>query len=182
VIGLIPGQIATRCLTCPISGDEIPDTRRDILKIVACDRYGRGRVGVGLAHGFGLAAGAIASSVSHDAHNLIAAGTSDGEILRAIREVAAMDGGMAVVSGRRATTLPLECAGLMSARPYEEVAARLAKLDAAVASLGGIPGSFMHLSFLALPVIPELRITPRGLFDAIAFRPVDLFVAPERKA
>jgi adenine deaminase len=178
VIGLVPGQIATRCLTRPILGDGIPDNRRDILKIIACDRYGRGKVGVGLVHGFGLAAGAIASSVSHDAHNLVAAGVSDAEILLAIREVAAMDGGMAVVSGRRATTLPLECAGLMSAEPYEEVAARLARLDEAVASLGGIPGSFMHLSFLALPVIPELRITPRGLFDVVAFRPVDLFVTP----
>jgi adenine deaminase len=177
VIGLIPGQIATRHLKCPVHGDEIPDTGRDILKIVACDRYGRNRVGVGLVHGFGLVSGAIATSVSHDAHNILAAGASDREIARAIREVALGDGGMVAVSGDEATVLPLECAGLMSAEPYEKVAARLSELDRMVASLGGIPRSFMHLSFLALPVIPELRITPRGLFDTVALRHVDLFLA-----
>jgi adenine deaminase len=175
VIGLVPGQIATRHLTCPARGEEIPDTSRDLLKIVACDRYGRGETGVGLVHGFGLRSGAIASSVSHDAHNIIAAGVSDREILQAIREVTAADGGMVAVAGDAVTALPLECAGLMSARPYEEVVAALARLDRVVASLGGIPHAFMHLSFLALPVIPELRITPRGLFDAAAFRHVDLF-------
>jgi adenine deaminase len=178
IIGLVPGQIATRHLTCRVRGEEIPDTGRDILKLVACDRYGRGGVGLGLVHGLGLASGAIASSVSHDAHNILAAGASDGEILRAIREVAARDGGMAAVSGEKVTVLPLECAGLMSAEPYEKVVARLAELDREVASLGGIPHIFMHLSFLALPVIPELRITPQGLFDAVAFRHVDLFVTP----
>jgi adenine deaminase len=177
VIGLIPGQITTRNLRCPVRGDEIPDTGRDILKIVACDRYGRGRVGLGLVHGFGLRSGAIASSVSHDAHNILAAGTSDREIIRAIREVAARDGGMVAVSGEKITVLPLECAGLMSAEPYESVAARLTELDEEAASLGASPRSFMHLSFLALPVIPELRITPRGLFDSVAFRKVDLFYA-----
>jgi adenine deaminase len=178
VIGLVPGQIATRHLKCPVHGVEIPDTGRDILKIVACDRYGRNRMGVGLVHGFGLASGAIASSVSHDAHNILAVGASDREMIRAIREVVSGDGGLVAVSGDEATKLPLECAGLMSADPYEKVAARLAELDGMVASLGGIPRSFMHLSFLALPVIPELRITPRGLFDAVAFRQVDLFLGP----
>ena len=120
--------------------------------------------------------GAIASSVSHDAHNILATGASDGEIIRAIREVVAMDGGMVAVSGEKVTALPLECAGLMSSLPYERVAARLSELDEEVASLGGREHSFMHLSFLALPVIPELRITPRGLFDAGAFRHVDLFI------
>ncbi|MDD1666895.1 MAG: adenine deaminase [Methanomicrobiales archaeon] len=176
VIGLVPGQIATRQLRYPVRGEELPDTSRDILKIVACDRYGRGGTGVGLVHGFGLSSGAIASSVSHDAHNIIATGVSDREIGKAIREVAATDGGMVAVKGDEVTALPLGCAGLMSALPYDEVAAALARLDRVVASLGGIPHAFMHLSFLALPVIPELRITPRGLFDASAFRPVELFV------
>jgi len=177
VIGLVSGQIATRNLNYPVRADEIPDTGRDILKIVACDRYGRGRIGVGLVHGFGLASGAIASSVSHDAHNILALGASDREIIRAIREVAALDGGMIAVSGEKAAVLPLECAGLMSADPYEKVAARLTELDEEVISLGGREYSFMYLSFLALPVIPELRITPRGLFDSVAFRHVDLFRA-----
>jgi adenine deaminase len=178
VIGLVPGQITTRDLRFPVHGEEIPDPGRDLLKIVACDRYGRGGVGVGLVHGFGLGSGAIASSVSHDAHNILAAGASDRDIVRAIREVVDRDGGLACVSGPDVLVLPLECAGLMSAAPYGEVAARLRELDRMVASLGGIPHAFMQLSFLALPVIPELRITPRGLFDATAFRPVDLFVAP----
>ncbi|MDD1664479.1 MAG: adenine deaminase [Methanomicrobiales archaeon] len=177
VIGLVSGQIATRNLNYPVRADEIPDTGRDILKIVACDRYGRGRIGVGLVHGFGLASGAIASSVSHDAHNILALGASDREIIRAIREVAALDGGMIAVSGEKATVLPLECAGLMSADPYEKVAGRLTELDEEVVSLGGREHSFMYLSFLALPVIPELRITTRGLFDSVAFRHVDLFRA-----
>ena len=177
VIGLVPGQVATRHLKFPVGKDGIPDTGRDLLKAVSCDRYGRGGAGVGIVHGFGLASGAIASSVSHDAHNIIAVGASDAEILRAIREVAASDGGMAAVAGDRATVLPLECAGLMSAAPFEEVAGLLGDLGETVASLGGVPDSFMYLSFLSLPVIPELRITPRGLFDAVAFRPVDLFVA-----
>jgi len=177
VIGLVSGQIATRNLNYPVRADEIPDTGRDILKIVACDRYGRGRIGVGLVHGFGLASGAIASSVSHDAHNILALGASDREIIRAIREVAALDGGMIAVSGEKAAVLPLECAGLMSADPYEKVAARLTELDEEVVSLGGREYSFMYLSFLALPVIPELRITPGGLFDSVAFRHVDLFRA-----
>ncbi len=90
--------------------------------------------------------------------------------------MAATDGGMVAAAGEEVTALPLGCAGLMSALPYDEVAAALARLERVVASLGGIPHAFMHLSFLALPVIPELRITPRGLFDATAFRPVDLFV------
>jgi adenine deaminase len=177
VIGLVSGQIATRNLNYPVRADEIPDTGRDILKIVACDRYGRGRIGVGLVHGFGLVSGAIASSVSHDAHNILALGASDREIIRAIGEVAALDGGMIAVSGEKAAVLPLECAGLMSADPYEAVAARLTELDEEVVSLGGREHSFMYLSFLALPVIPELRITPRGLFDSVAFRHVDLFRA-----
>lgn len=178
VIGLVPGQITTRDLRFPVHGEEIPDTGRDILKIVACDRYGRGGVGVGLVHGFGLGEGAIASSVSHDAHNVLAAGASDREISGAIREVVNHDGGIACVSGGEALVLPLGCAGLMSGEPYGEVAALLGRLDRMVDSLGGIPHAFMQLSFLALPVIPELRITPRGLFDAAAFRPVDLFVPP----
>jgi adenine deaminase len=177
IIGLVPGQITTRSLSYPVRGDEIPDTERDILKIVACDRYGRGRVGVGLVHGFGLASGAIASSVSHDAHNILATGASDAEIILAIREVVAMDGGMVAVSGEQVTMLPLECAGLMSAEPFDVVAARLTRLDDEAASLGASPHPFMHLSFLALPVIPELRITPLGLFDSVAFRHVDLFYA-----
>jgi adenine deaminase len=84
---------------------------------------------------------------------------------------------MVAVSGEQVTILPLECAGLMSAEPYDVVAARLTRLGDAAASLGASPHPFMHLSFLALPVIPELRITPRGLFDAVSFRFVDLFCA-----
>ncbi|HMK16534.1 MAG TPA: adenine deaminase C-terminal domain-containing protein, partial [Methanomicrobiales archaeon] len=100
---------------------------------------------------------------------------SDREISGAIREVVARDGGIACARGGEVLIQPLECAGIMSAEPFGEVAARLGELDRMAASLGCIPHAFMQLSFLALPVIPELRITPRGLFDAAAFRPVDLF-------
>jgi adenine deaminase len=175
VIGLIPGQITTRDLRYLVDGDEIPDKGRDILKAVVCDRYHGQGCGTGLVHGFGLSGGAIAGSVSHDAHNIVAVGTTDAEILTAIRRVTEREGGLVAVHGERVTELPLPCAGLMSLAPYEQVAATLGELHRQVEGMGGIPHAFMHLSFLALTVIPALRLTPRGLFDAAAWKDVPVF-------
>ena len=177
VIGLIPHQIVTEPLEYAIDAQTIPDPGRDILKVVVVNRYRPGPCGIGLVHGFGFNGGAIASSVSHDTHNIVAAGTTDPEILWAIDEVIKARGAMVAVKGNTRTILPLECAGLMSTLPYPQVAARLADLHRTTGLMGGISDPFMYLSFLALTVIPSLRITDRGLFDSVAFRDVPLFIS-----
>ncbi len=175
VIGIVPGQITTRDLRCPVDAADIPDTGRDILKAVVTDRYRAGGSGVGLVHGFGLQEGAIAGSVSHDSHNIVATGVGDADIIRAIGEVARLGGGLAVVSGDDVTVLPLECGGLMSALPHDEVVRRLAALEEHARRLGAVENPFMYLSFLALTVIPDLRVTERGVFDVGIFSDVLLF-------
>ncbi|MDN7024451.1 adenine deaminase [Methanoculleus sp. FWC-SCC1] len=176
VVGLVPGQIMTEDLRFAVAGASLPDTGRDILKAVVTDRYRGSGFGVGLVHGFGLLTGALASSVSHDSHNIVAVGADDGAIVRAIAEVAGLGGGMAAVSDGAVTSLPLDCAGLMSTLPYDEVARRLADLEEHARSLGAVANPFMYLSFLALTVIPHLRVTERGVFDVDAFADVPLFV------
>jgi adenine deaminase len=177
VIGLVPYQIITEPLEYPVDAQALPDLGRDILKVVVVNRYRPGPCGVGLVHGFGFSGGAIASSVSHDTHNIVAVGTSDPEILWAIDEVIKARGAMVAVRGDTRTILPLDCAGLMSTLPYPQVAARLAELGRTTGLMGGISDPFMYLSFLALTVIPSLRITDRGLFDGVAFRDVPLFIS-----
>jgi adenine deaminase len=175
VIGIVKHQIITESLLLPVDGTALPD--HDILKVVVCNRYGSGACGVGLVRGFGFKKGAIASSIAHDAHNLIAVGTSDDEILRAIGTVIRMEGGMAAVAGEQEVCLRLDCGGLMSSLPYRDVADRLQALHAVTRTMGGIDDPFMYLSFLSLTVIPALRITDRGVFDGAEFRDVPLFVA-----
>jgi adenine deaminase len=175
VIGLVKGGIVTLDLRYSLDASEIPDLERDILKVVVCDRYLNRGCGVGLVHGFGLAEGALASSVSHDAHNIVAVGTSDAAICTAQREVIAMGGGMVATGETGTIGLPLECAGLMSALPYPRVAERLDAVHRQVKELGGIDHAFMYLSFLSLTVIPHLRITNRGLFDVAAWADVPVF-------
>jgi adenine deaminase len=176
VIGLVPHQIITENLCMDLNAGDLPDLRRDILKAVVCSRYRNHPPGVGLVHGFGLREGAIASSFSHDSHNIVAVGESDGEIARAVAHVIRHHGAMVAVTGEKATVLPLACAGLMSVQPYEEVVAALDRLNAHVETMGAIEDPFMYLSFLALTVIPSLRLTDRGVFDVNAFRDVGLWV------
>ena len=175
VIGLIRHQIVTKSHKIPVDTSAL--LKDDILKIVVCNRYGSGTCGMGLVQGFGFKKGAIASSVAHDAHNLIAAGTSDHAILKAIGLVIQMQGGMAAVARDKEVSLPLDCGGLMSSLPYPDVAARLQELQAFTRMMRGIDDPFMYLSFLSLTVIPTLRITDRGVFDAAEFRDVPLFIA-----
>jgi adenine deaminase len=177
VIGILPHQIITEPLVFSIDAEQgIPDIKRDILKAVVCNRYRTLPCGVGLVHGFGLVRGAIAASVSHDAHNIVAVGASDEEILRAIDAVIRARGAMVVVDGAEKTIVPLACAGLMSLLCYEKVLEQLETLKAAVSRLGAITDPFMYLSFLALTVIPALRITDRGIFDVGQNTDVSLFV------
>jgi adenine deaminase len=176
VIGIVPHQIITEPLFFSIDAQYgVPDIERDILKAVVCNRYRDRPCGVGLVHGFGLVRGAIASSISHDAHNIVAVGTSDDEIMRAIDTVIRTRGAMVVVDGDDKTDLSLGCAGLMSLLPYEEVVSQQETLKGATSRLGAIADPFMYLSFLALTVIPSLRITDRGVFDVGRFKDVPLF-------
>jgi adenine deaminase len=176
VIGFVPGQIVTTSLRYEIEGKNIPDIGRDILKVVVCNRYGTGKCGVGLVHGFSFRQGAIAASISHDTHNIVACGVTDEEILLAISSVIRAQGGMAAVTGTSAMVLPLDCAGLMSSHPYEDVVSRLDYIGTVTREMGGIENPFMYLSFLALTVIPALRVTDRGVFDCGEFRDVPLFM------
>lgn len=176
VIGIIPGQITTRLEIHDVIGSNLPDTQSDILKAVVCDRYRAGGFGIGLVRGFGLAGGALAVSVSHDSHNIVALGAEDSEIILAIQTVASHNGAMVVVSRDRKTILPLPWGGIMSDQPYPDVVASLGELDEHARLLGAIENPFMYLSFLALTVIPELRLTEQGLFDNTCFARTGLFI------
>ena len=176
VIQIVPGQILTRKVMArvkTVSGEVVPDFKQDIMKLVVVERHrASGNIGLGLVQGFGLHRGAFASSIAHDSHNIIAVGTSDRDIMRAIKEIEALQGGLAVSEGGQIlNSLPLPVAGLLSLSPLEETVVQLEKVEAAVASLGELPPApFSLLSFLALPVIPELRLTDRGLVDVTEFK------------
>ena len=176
VIGVIPHQIQTTSLRYTVHAGDIPDLDRDLLKVVVCNRYRHTACGIGLVHGFSLKKGAIASSISHDAHNIIATGTSDSEIRRAIHEIIRSHGGLVAVASGSKTVLPLDCFGLMSTLPCEKVVAHLGDLRTATGEMESISDPFMYLSFLTLTVVPSLRITNRGVFDVGEFRDVPLFV------
>jgi adenine deaminase len=176
VIEVIPGQIVTRSRVekVKVRGNYIePDVSRDILKLVVIERHkATGNIGRGLVTGFGLKKGALASSVAHDSHNIIAVGTSDEEILAAVRAIEKMQGGLAAVSGGQViASLALPVAGLLSREPLETVAEKIEGLEKRARELGSrLPAAFAALSFLALPVIPELRLTDMGLVDVKAFK------------
>jgi adenine deaminase len=176
VIEVVPGQIVTRKKTMDIKtqdGYAMADTGRDILKAAVIERHhATGNTGLGLVTGFGLKWGALASSIAHDSHNIVAVGASDGDILAAVREVARMRGGLAAAAGGQVIAcLPTPIAGLLSGEPLEEVVAGLEKLEKAAVELGSkLPAPFAVLSFLALPVIPELRLTDLGLVDVNEFK------------
>ena len=150
----------------------------DINRMAVIERHGRnGNVGLGLVKGFHINKGALASSVSHDSHNLIVVGKDKKSMENALSKIAEMGGGMVVVEGNHIlAALALPVAGLMSPRTAAEVASDHEALEAAARSLGcNLPAPFMTLSFLALPVIPELRLTDMGLVDVNAFALVDLW-------
>jgi adenine deaminase len=182
IIEVVPGQIITRQSQAPApcaGGFLAADPGRDLLKIAVVERHhASGRVGIGLVRGIGLKRGALASSVAHDSHNIIVAGVDDADMRAAVAAVAAAGGGLAAAAGGRVlAALPLPVAGLMSREPLATVCAALDRLLQAARGLGAAPGDpFMTLSFLALPVIPELKLTDRGLVDVAAFRHVPLFL------
>jgi adenine deaminase len=181
VIGVIPGQIVTQDLRLEPATDDgrvVADLGRDIVKIAVVERHrGTGNVGLGLVKGVGLRRGAIASSVAHDAHNLVVIGADDEEMRAAVAAVVSTGGGQVAVRDGQVTAIcPLPIAGLMSGSPLEEVRDQVEALTRAAHDLGcTLPDPFMTMSFLALPVIPALKLTDRGLVDVGRFEIVPLF-------
>jgi len=176
VIEIVPGQIVTRKAVEKMKvmdGVVMPDVERDILKLVVVERHkASGNIGVGLVKGFGLKKGALASSVAHDSHNIIAVGTNDFDILKAIEEINRLQGGLVVCANLEIlASLPLPIAGLLSPEPLDVVVSQHEIVEKTAASLGNLPPApFALLSFLALPVIPELRLTDLGLVDVVKFK------------
>ena len=182
VIGVIPGQITTVPEEMHISSKDglvVLNLDRDIIKIAVLERHrGTGNIGCALVRGFNVKSGALGSSVAHDSHNLIVAGSNDFDMYVAAKAVVEMGGGQVVVrDGQILSRLALPIAGLISNLPAEQLAQERRELLDAAHVLGcAIPDPFMALSFLALPVIPSLKITDRGLVDVDKFEFVPLFV------
>ena len=175
VIGILEGKIITEHLheTIPIEdGDKRPDTARDLVKIAVIERHGRnGNIATGFVRGFGLKKGAIASTVCHDHHNIAVVGVDYEDMALAANRLGQIEGGFVVVEdGKVHAELPLPVAGLMSLSPFEAVHDDLVALRAAARALGvTLEEPFLQLAFLALPVIPALKITDRGMVDVTKF-------------
>jgi len=182
VIELVPGKLITHESYEDVkskSGFVTSDIESDILKLCVVERHhASGRIGLGLVRGFGLNRGAMASSVAHDSHNVIAVGVSDEEILTAVEEVRLMGGGLVVVCNKEVLAkTPLPIAGLMSKEPLETLVKQLKSIKKGASKLGCVlEEPFMMLSFLALPVIPDLKLTDKGLVDVNRFEIVSLFL------
>lgn len=179
VIEAIDGQLITnKIVAIPkiVDGDVISDVERDILKMAVVNRYKEIEVAVGFVKNFGLKNGAIASSVAHDSHNIIAVGVTDEDICRAVNLVIENRGGVSAVSQDKEQVLPLPVAGIMSNEDCSWVAERYTEIDRMAKSLGStLNAPFMTLSFMALLVIPKLKLSDRGLFDGERFKFIDLF-------
>jgi len=175
VIGILEGKILTAHLREriePVEGDKHPDPTRDLVRIAVIERHGKnGNIATGFVRGFGLKSGAIASTVCHDHHNIACVGVDYADMALAATRLGEIEGGFVVVQGGQVLAeLPLPLAGLMSLEPFEEVHHRLVDLRAAARSLGvTLQEPFLQLAFLALPVIPALKITDRGMVDVNRF-------------
>lgn len=182
VIGAIEGQLVTDQLVLEIprqNGLAVADVERDLLKIAVIERHhASGNVGKGFIKNTGLKRGALASSVAHDHHNIVVVGADDASMMTAARVVAAMDGGLAVADGDQVLSrLPLPIAGLISDQPIEHVRRQFDEVLAAAHQLGSaLHDPFMAMSFMALEVIPHLKLTDQGLVDVDRFELVPLFV------
>ncbi|TDT63675.1 adenine deaminase [Fonticella tunisiensis] len=181
VIGIIPNSILTEHLIEDVEAENgffKASVERDQLKIAVIERHKlRGCIGLGIVKGFKIKCGAIASTVAHDSHNLIIVGTNDSDMIFAAQELEKLHGGITVVrNGEVLASLPLPVAGLISEFGFDEVVHQLEKLNEAVHSIGASSffNPFLTLSFLALPVVPELKITDDGLFDVKAFKHIEV--------
>ena len=181
IIEIVPGQLATKAVVEPVTirdGKAEADPQRDMLKVAVFERHtASGNIGLGFVRGFGLKGGAIGSSVAHDAHNIVVVGDNDRDMAAAVREIAGMGGGLVIAQGGKISgALALPVAGLMSDKGIEHVVKELKLMRKACRDMGcRLEDPFMALAFLSLPVIPELRVTDRGLVDVGQFRVVPLF-------
>jgi adenine deaminase len=181
-MGIVPGQLITTEAhePPPVAGGRVcADPARDLAKLAVVERHhATGRIGSGLVRGFGLRHGAFASTVAHDAHNVVVVGADDPSMRACVERLAELGGGIAVAAGgvvRGELALPV--AGLLAEEPAEAVVARMDELVALLAEQGvAVEAPFMTLSFLALSVIPELKLTDRGLVDVVGARVVGLAV------
>jgi adenine deaminase len=182
VIGVDPGQIVTRAMVVEPTRRgrlAVADPARDLAKIAVIERHRQtGRMGVGFVSGFGLHRGALASTHAHDAHNVVVVGVDDADMAAAVNRLAEVGGGqVAVADGQVVGEVPCPIGGLLSDRSCEEVAEAVRHLEDAAGALGvKLPAPFMAMSFLALSVVPELKITDRGLVDTVRFELVPLEV------
>jgi len=185
VIELVPGQILTKEIILEAKVEDglaVSDPERDILKLVVIERHkATGNIGIGFVKGLGLKQGAISSTIAHDSHNLIICGTNDRDMARLVEHTVKMQGGLAVCNNNDILgDLPLPIGGLMSELPLSEVKEKLEKLFELAKNLGSsVHSPFMTMAFLALPVIPELKLTDRGLVNVNKFDFVSLFAKEE---
>ncbi len=178
VIRALDGQLVTEALNKRLQTDNgmvACNTDKDILKLVVCNRYEKAKPAVAFINHFGFKRGAIASSVAHDSHNLIAVGTNDEDICRAINILVEQKGGVSLVDGKYEELLPLPVAGLMSNKDGYAVAAAYDRLDKKAKALGSsLRAPYMTLSFMALLVIPDIKLSDKGLFDGRKFEFIPL--------
>ena len=182
VINVFPKQLITKLSIEEVkneNGYAVSDTTNDILKIAVIERHkATGNIGLGFVKGFGLKSGAIASTIAHDSHNMIIIGTNDEDMYYAANQLVKSQGGKIIVeNGKTLSQLELPIAGLISNKPAEEVMAKLQELEQTAADIGcKINDPFMSMAFLSLSVIPEIKITDKGLIDVSKFKVTNLFV------
>jgi adenine deaminase len=179
VIVAFEGELLTKETHCSSGKSDmiIADTENDILKIVVKDRYKNSPPAVGFINGFRLKTGAFASSIAHDSHNIIAVGTNDSDIIKAMNKIIDLKGGLAVSNEEMLESIKLNIGGIMTTRSCDDIAEDYENLNRLVESMGcTMKSPFMTLSFMALLVIPDLKIGDRGLFDVNKFKQVSLFV------
>ncbi|MGM7723487.1 adenine deaminase [Metabacillus sp. Hm71] len=181
IIEIIPNKIVTRHIVEKIeerTGVFQPSIEKDHLKLAVFERHrNTGNIGLGIVKGFGLSSGAVATTIAHDSHNVVAVGTNDQDLIKAVNMMATMGGGMVVIKdGEVLASLPLEIAGLMTANQFDHVNEGLKQIDHALTEIGftGDFNPFLTLSFLALPVIPELKLTDLGLFQVKEFKHINI--------
>ncbi len=178
VIEVMEGQLLTHKIEAVLKVDNgkiNPDVENDVLKISVVERYGHGRISNAFVHGFGIEKGAIASSVAHDSHNIIVVGTNSKDMAYAVNKLSENNGGLVAISDEQYKSLMLPVAGLMSTRGAEEVSRECRDLNEMLVNMGcKLNTPFMALSFMALLVIPKLKISDKGLFDVENFKFVNV--------
>jgi adenine deaminase len=179
VIEALEGQLITKTLNLkPLicHNNIVSDIEQDMLKMVVVNRYTNAPIAKAFIKNIGLKKGAIASTVAHDSHNIICVGVNDEEICHAVNQLIQSKGGIVVVDGKEVDVMPLSVAGLMSHEKAEDVAMKYSQLDKKAKALGSaLAAPFMTLSFMALLVIPQLKLSDKGLFDGGEFKFVDLY-------